>query len=136
MPDDPEFSTGGLDEAPRSSFQGAKRSLGCIMVLVGISAAVAISTAFLPEGRHTGALVLRAGIGLGIGVALIVVVRRMLRALVVPPPAPPSRVDARRTDVIYECAVCGTRVRLEVAATAKPPKHCGEEMEARISSQP
>jgi DNA-directed RNA polymerase subunit RPC12/RpoP len=57
----------------------------------------------------------------------------MLGALAAPPPPPPLTVDARPSDVVYECATCGTRVRLEVASTAKPPRHCGEEMEARIS---
>ena len=70
---------------------------------------------------------------MAIGIIVIFIVRRMLRALVLPPPPAPQTVDARTSDVVYVCPVCGTRVRLEVAATAKPPKHCGEEMEARIS---
>jgi hypothetical protein len=135
LPDDRGSTAGGLAEAPRSSFRRARRSIGCLIVVIGLSAAVAASTASLPEGTEATTLVLRGAIGLGIGIVLIVVVRRMLGTLVAPPPAAPTTVDARRADVIYECPVCGTRVRLEVAATAKPPKHCGEEMEPRISSQ-
>lgn len=75
---------------------------------------------------------MRAVIGLGVGLLLIIFVRRMLGALSEAPPPRPPTVDARSTDVVYECPVCGTRVRLEVAATGKPPKHCGEEMEPQV----
>jgi DNA-directed RNA polymerase subunit RPC12/RpoP len=37
------------------------------------------------------------------------------------------------TDVVYVCIVCGTRLRLEVAATGKAPRHCGEEMDAQVA---
>jgi hypothetical protein len=70
-----------------------------------------------------------------IGGALIFVVRRMLRALTEPPPPPPQTVDARFSEVVYVCPVCGTRLRLEVAATAKAPRHCGEEMEPELAHQ-
>jgi hypothetical protein len=86
----------------------------------------------LPQGTQTSSLVIRAAVALTIGLILIFVVRRMLGAMAGAPPAPPRTVDARSVDVVYECAVCGTRVRLEVAATAKAPKHCGEEMEASV----
>jgi hypothetical protein len=97
-----------------------------------VVAVLATAGTFLPSGTETGSLIARGAVGLAIGLALIFVVRRMLRALVEPPPPAPPTVDARGSDVVYECPVCGTRVRLEVAATAKPPKHCGEEMEAKI----
>jgi hypothetical protein len=105
--------------------------VGLVAVVVVI-AAIAVSAALVPSGTETSTLIARAAIGLAIGLALTFVVRRMLRALVAPPPPPPLTVDARPADVVYECAVCGTRLRLEVAATAKAPRHCGEEMEAKI----
>jgi hypothetical protein len=87
----------------------------------------------LPTGTSAGSLALRAGAAFAAGLGLIVVVRRALGAMGDPPPAPPLTVDAGPADVVYECTVCGTRVRLEVAATGKPPKHCGEEMVAKVS---
>jgi hypothetical protein len=66
---------------------------------------------------------------------LIAVVRRMLGALADPPPPPPQTVDATETEVVYECPTCGTRLRLEVAATAKAPRHCGEEMEPSLRAR-
>lgn len=101
-----------------------------------VATAIAVAAALLPSSTDTPALIARAIVGLSIGLVLTFVVRRMLRALVAPPPAPPMTIDARSAGVVYECAVCGTRLRLEVAATAKPPKHCGEEMEATISDGP
>jgi hypothetical protein len=106
-----------------------------LLLVVAVASAIAVAATLLPTGTHAGALVARGTIALGVGLVLVVVVRRMLRALVAPPPARPSTIDARRSDVVYECPVCGTRVRLEVAATAKPPRHCGEEMEPGISYQ-
>ena len=137
MPDDPraDLETGGPTSAPRPSFARATRPALAIVIVVAVPAAIAVSAALIPSGTSTGTLIARGLVALSIGLVLIVVVRRMLRALVAPPPAPPTTVDARRADVVYECSVCGTLVRLEVAATAKPPRHCGEEMEPGISYQ-
>ena len=87
----------------------------------------------LPSGTDAGSLATRAAVAFGIGLFLIVVVRRMLATLGAPPPPAPVTVDARTADVVYECAHCGTRLRLEVAATGKAPRHCGEEMEAKLA---
>lgn len=97
-------------------------------------ALVLIAVVRLPSGTSAPTLALRAGVGLLLGTALVVVTRRILRSMTEPPPPPPPALDARATDVVYECIVCGTRVRLEVAATGKPPKHCGEEMEAGLAT--
>jgi len=104
--------------------------------LVGVVAfvvVVAVVIGRLPTETSAGSLVIRAAAAFAVGIGLIVVVRRALRAMGDPPPAPPQTVDAGPADVVYECSVCGTRVRLEVASTGKAPKHCGEEMEAKVS---
>ena len=96
---------------------------------------MAYAIARLPDGTSTGSLVVRGLVGLSIGLALIFVVRRMLGVLADPPPPAPERLDATETEVVYECPTCGTRLRLEIAATVKPPRHCGEEMEPTIRAR-
>lgn len=136
MPDEHERHeldelTGGATSAPRSLFRVA-RSLALVLSFFAVIWVLTVLLDRLPGDTSTGSLVLRGLIGFSIGLVLIAVVRRMLRALAAPPPAPPRTVDARGAEVVYECPVCGTRVRLEVLTTAKPPKHCGEEMEAKL----
>jgi hypothetical protein len=96
---------------------------------------IAIAIARMPDGTNAGSLVIRGAIGLSIGLGLIMVVRRMLGSLTDPPPPPPQTVDAQESEVVYECISCGTRVRLELAATAKAPRHCGEEMEPSLRAR-
>lgn len=86
----------------------------------------------LPSGTSGGALLARGLVAAAVGALIIAVVRRSLRSLAEPPPPLPPSVDAAAADVVYECGVCGTRLRLEVAVTGKAPKHCGEEMEPRL----
>jgi hypothetical protein len=114
--------------------RAAKRVFGFLAFLVAIQL-VLVGIARLPDGTGAGALTVRAMMGLSIGAVLIVVVRRMLAALADPPPPAPQTVDALETEVVYECASCGTRVRLELAATAKAPRHCGEEMEPSLRAR-
>ncbi len=124
--------TGGPSRAPRSlSFRFVRAFLGFLVVLALVWAIV-LGASRLPQGTETSSLVVRGLIGLSIGTVLTLLVRRMMRALGEAPASPPMTVDASQTDVVYECPVCGTRVRLELAATAKAPKHCGEEMEAKL----
>ena len=94
--------------------------------------ALVAGIASLPDGTSTPSLVVRGLVGLAIGLCLTLVVRRMLGALADPPPPAPQTFDARETEVVYECPTCGTRLRLELAATAKAPRHCGEEMEPSL----
>ncbi|HVE92367.1 MAG TPA: hypothetical protein VNE62_08735 [Actinomycetota bacterium] len=86
----------------------------------------------LPSGTDARSIATRAAVGLVVGGAGVLVVRRMLVALADPPPPAPEKVDAVVADVSYECTLCGTRLRLEVASTGKAPRHCGEQMEARV----
>lgn len=127
-----DVSEGGPERPPSSFPVRLMRGLVGLVILVAVVWGMVALLSSLPEGTRAPALALRAAIGLAAGGSLIFVVRRMLRALTEPPPPPAPTVDARTADVVYECPVCGTRLRLEVAATAKAPRHCGEEMEARI----
>jgi hypothetical protein len=105
-------------------------------VLVFLAAAGLVLVALtgsLPEGTGTASLVVRGATGAAVGLLGLAFVRRMFRSLTEPPPPPPPLVDARVTDVVYVCIVCGTRLRLEVAATGKAPRHCGEEMDAQVA---
>jgi hypothetical protein len=125
-------TTGGAQSAPRSLFKLVRGLAVLVLVVVAVWAATAL-LGRLPDDTSAVSLVVRGAIGLSIGLVLIFIVRRMLGALAAPPPAPPRQVDARASEVVYTCPVCGTRVRLEVAATAKAPKHCGEEMEPSLA---
>lgn len=103
-----------------------------LIVILAVWGATAL-LARLPDDTSAPSLIVRGALGLSVGLVLIVIVRRSLRALAAPPPAPPRQIDARASEVVYTCPVCGTRVRLEVAVTAKAPKHCGEEMEPSLA---
>jgi len=105
------------------------------LVALATVAGFALLIGHLPSSTGRGSVILRGAVGGVIGIAIIVVVRRMLNALTEPPPPPPQTVDARTSEVVYVCPVCGTRVRLELAATAKAPRHCGEEMEPQLAHQ-
>ena len=107
--------------------------MGRLLTLVAFALVLAGVAGWLPRGTDAGALATRAAVGLGAGFLLVRAVRRMLRSLTEPPPPPPPRLEAVQADVVYVCGVCGTRVRLEVAATGKAPRHCGEAMEPVIS---
>lgn len=121
-----QSQTGGRPAPRRSS-----RLLGVVLVVVAVVLVAAVART--PTSTDVGTLVLRAAAALAVGAVLIRFVVRSLRSMAEPPPPTPAPVDAGSTDVVYECPVCGTRVRLEVAATGKAPKHCGEEMEPRLA---
>lgn len=110
------------------------RPIAVVIAALGVFVGLAyLASTGLPSGTSTSALATRALIALAIGGLLVAFVRRMMRALTEPPPPPLPTVDATTADVVYECTVCGTRLRLEVASTGKAPKHCGEEMESRLA---
>ncbi len=103
------------------------------IVFVGALVGILVLFARLPSNTGAGSLVIRGVVAGLAGLILIVVVRRMTRSMAEPPPPPPQTVDARMSEVVYVCPVCGTRVRLELAATTKAPRHCGEEMEPQLA---
>jgi DNA-directed RNA polymerase subunit RPC12/RpoP len=111
-----------------------RRVVGLVVGLaIGVGIVVLIS--HLPSSTGGTSIAVRAGAGVLVGGVIVLVILRMLHALTAPPPPPPQTVDARTSEVVYVCAVCGTRVRLELAATAKAPRHCGEEMEPQLARQ-
>jgi hypothetical protein len=110
----------------------ARRILGRLVVLAAVVTIVVALVGKLPSGTGGGSLAMRAATGAASGVLLVAVVRRSMGAFGDAGPTPPPTIDARPADVVYVCPVCGTRLRLEVAATGKAPRHCGEEMEARL----
>lgn len=118
--------------APRPLVRLVLRIFAILIVLASVALAGSAVLGRLPVGTDAGSIVVRAATGLAFGVLIALVVRRVLGALTEPPPPSPPVVDARSTEVVYECQVCGTRLRLELAATAKAPRHCGEEMASRI----
>ncbi|MEX0874899.1 MAG: hypothetical protein WD646_14510 [Actinomycetota bacterium] len=137
MPDQAESYelTGGPERATRSFAGRVVRIVLIAFALVaGISLVVA-ALGRLPGDTGSGSLAIRASVGLAIGLVLTFFVRRMLRALTEPPPPAPPTVQASSADIVYECSVCGTRLRLEVAATGKAPRHCGEEMEPSVANR-
>jgi hypothetical protein len=110
----------------------AARIAGILLVLALVVGVIALLVA-VPSRTDTTTLAVRGGLALAVGLVLVAVVRRMVIALAEPPPAAPPQVEAKVVDVVYVCPTCGTRVRLEIAATGKPPRHCGEEMEPSVS---
>lgn len=55
----------------------------------------------------------------------------MLRGLAQPVPKPPPAGELRKVKIMYRCSVCGTEVRMTVAADIdpEPPRHCLEDMD-------
>jgi hypothetical protein len=127
-------TTGGPERAPRSVSRRVRSTIWRLCVLAAVIL-LAVGIGRLPSGTDRTSLLLRGGMGAAIGVVLMVVVRRSMRALVSPPAPSPEQIDATQADVVYECPLCGTRLRLEVASTGKAPRHCGEPMEAKLVSR-
>ena len=55
----------------------------------------------------------------------------MLGGLARPVPEPPPPGELRKVRIMYRCSVCGTEVRMTVAADEDPapPRHCLEDMD-------
>jgi hypothetical protein len=134
---DPNFDdlTGGPAGAPRSIRGRTTRRVAGLVLGLAVVVGFIELIAHLPSNTGAGSIAFRAIAGLVIGGVVVVIVRRALRALTEPPPPSPQTVDARTSEVVYVCQVCGTRVRLELAATTKAPRHCGEEMEPQLAGR-
>lgn len=55
----------------------------------------------------------------------------VLRMLARPVPEPPPPGEMRRVSIRYRCDICGSEVRMTLAADQQPepPRHCLEDME-------
>jgi len=55
----------------------------------------------------------------------------VLRSLATPLPPPPPPGEMRRVKLTYRCSICGTEVRMTLAAEElpEPPRHCQEDMD-------
>lgn len=67
------------------------------------------------------------------GVAVWIVLRlgvMMLGGLARPIPEPPPEGELRKVKLHYRCEICGTEVRMTVAADVdpEPPRHCQDDM--------
>jgi len=70
-------------------------------------------------------------LGAAIAAYLIIAVGlAMLGGLARPVPEPPPPGELRKVRLTFQCAVCGSEVRMTAAATddPDPPRHCLEEM--------
>lgn len=70
-------------------------------------------------------------LGAAIAAYLIIAVGlAMLGGLARPVPEPPPPGELRKVRLTFQCAVCGSEVRMTAAATddPEPPRHCLEEM--------
>jgi hypothetical protein len=55
----------------------------------------------------------------------------MLRGLAQPIPEPPPAGELRKVKIAYRCSICGSEVRMTIAADEdpQPPRHCLEDMD-------
>ena len=55
----------------------------------------------------------------------------LLRSMTTPLPPPPPEGELRKINVRYPCSLCGSEVRMTMAAEAEPdpPRHCMEDMD-------
>ena len=66
-----------------------------------------------------------------IGAGLLYLGISMLRGLARPMPGPPPAGEMRKVNIRYRCSICGTELRLVLAADQdpEPPRHCQEDMQ-------
>lgn len=67
-------------------------------------------------------------------VAAVVIMKiglAMLRGLAQPVPEPPPAGELRKVKIAYRCSICGSEVRMTIAADEDPqaPRHCLEDMD-------
>ncbi|HBX78914.1 MAG TPA: hypothetical protein DEG43_14825 [Acidimicrobiaceae bacterium] len=93
--------------------------------VLGCGAAVAVlSTVFHASLLKISVAVLFAAVVLRIGYGAI-------GGLAQPVPEPPDPGELRKVKLTYRCTLCGTEVRMTMAAAQEPeaPRHCMEDME-------
>lgn len=93
-----------------------------------VIAGVAVLT--IAVGLVTGIAIWKAAIA---GIVVWVILRlgvMMLGGLARPIPEPPPEGELRKVKLHYRCEICGTEVRMTVAADGEPeaPRHCQDDM--------
>ena len=69
----------------------------------------------------------RATLGVGMFVFILIAGVRFVRQMVVAPPEP-EVTDVSGYGLKYVCENCGLELRVEKAARDRPPRHCSEAM--------
>jgi len=95
-------------------------------VFISLGIAVAVVAKVGVDASWGGAIVA--------GIATIGILRFgwvMIAGLAQPVPEPPDPGELRKVKMAYRCQICGTEVRMTVAAAEdpEPPRHCLEDME-------
>jgi hypothetical protein len=69
-------------------------------------------------------------IAVAVAYVLIRIGVAFLRMMATPIPEPPPAGELRKVKIMYRCEICGTEVRMTVAADIdpEPPRHCQEDM--------
>ena len=70
---------------------------------------------------------IRAGLAVGMFLAIVLAGTRFVRQMVVAPPEP-EIADVSEYGLKYVCDNCGLELRVEKAARDRPPTHCTEPM--------
>lgn len=70
---------------------------------------------------------LRAGLAVGMFLAIVLVGTRFVRQMVVAPPEP-EVADVGAYGLKYVCDNCGLELKVEKVAKDRPPSHCTEPM--------
>jgi hypothetical protein len=75
--------------------------------------------------------VARFVLALGFALVMVRVGFALLGGLGRPVPEPPPAGELRKVRLMYRCSICGTEVRMTVAADQDPeaPRHCLEDMD-------
>ena len=69
----------------------------------------------------------RAGLAVGMFLAILLVGTRFVRQMVIAPPEP-EVTDVSAYGLKYVCENCGLELKVEKAAKDRPPSHCTEPM--------
>jgi hypothetical protein len=70
---------------------------------------------------------LRAGLGVGMFLVILIAGVKFVRQMVVAPPEP-EVTDVSGYGLKYVCESCGLELKVEKAAKDRPPRHCSEAM--------
>ncbi len=74
--------------------------------------------------------VVKVLVAIAVAAVLLRIGISFLRMMATPIPEPPPAGELRKVKMQYRCEICGTEVRMTVAADQdpEPPRHCQEDM--------